>query len=133
MELDVRVMSDDESLDPNSALAGWGPNFLACAERAGRPLDTQLTMKASLEKAGFVNVQEKLYKCPIGAWPRDKIFKDAGRINLEHWKLGLEGWAMYLLTKHGAPTPWTPDEVQVYVARIWNEISAPGLHSYHYT
>lgn len=76
-------MSDDQFLDPNSILAGWGPNFLGCAERAGRPLDTQLTMKASFEKAGFVNTQEKLYKCPIGAWPRDKIFKDAGRVNME--------------------------------------------------
>lgn len=90
-------------------------------------------MKASFEKAGFVNAQEKLYKCPIGAWPRDKIYKDAGRVNMEHWKSGLEGWAMYLLTKHGAPTLWTPDEVQVYVAHVRNEISAPGLHCYHYT
>jgi len=133
VELDVRIMSDDDSLNPDGYLAGWGPNFLGCAQRAGRPLDTQLTMKASIEKAGFINVQEKLYKCPIGAWPRDKIYKDAGRVNLDHWKMGLEGWAMYLLTKFGEPTPWLADEVQVYLAHVRNEISRPGLHVYHYT
>lgn len=133
VELDVRIMSDDGSLNPDGFLAGWGPNFLGCAERAGRPLNTQLTMKASIEKAGFVNVQEKLYKCPIGSWPRDKIYKDAGKVNMEHWKMGLEGWAMYLLTKYGLPTPWTAAEVQVYLAHVRNEIAQPGLHVYHYT
>lgn len=133
VELDVRVMSDDGSLSPDSILAGWGPNFLGCAERAGRPLDTQLTMKASIEKAGFVNVQEKLYKCPLGSWPKHKIYKDAGRVNMEHWKTGLEGWAMWLLTKHGSPTPWSAEEVQVYVAKVRNEISNPNLHCYHFT
>ncbi|KAK0124109.1 hypothetical protein ONS95_009092 [Cadophora gregata] len=133
VELDVRVMSDDDSLDPNSILAGWGPNFLGCAERAGRPLDTQLTMKSSIEKAGFVNVQDKLYKCPLGSWPALKVFKDAGKVNMEHWKAGLEGWAMFLLTKFGEPTPWTAEQVHVYVAQVRNEISQPHLHCYHYT
>lgn len=126
-------MADDGSLDPQSILSGWGPNFLGCAERAGRPLNTQETMKASIEKAGFINVQEKLYKCPIGSWPRDKIYKDAGRVNMEHWKAGLEGWAMWLLTKHGLPQPWSSEEVLVYVANVRNEIVRPNLHCYHYT
>ncbi|KAG4429480.1 hypothetical protein IFR05_015043 [Cadophora sp. M221] len=133
VELDVRVMSDDDSLPPDSIVAGWGPNFLGCAERSGRPLNTQLTMKDSISNAGFINVQDKLYKCPLGSWPRDKIYKDAGKVNMEHWKTGLEGWAMYLLTKFGEPTPWSPEEVQVYVARVRNEISRPELHCYHYT
>ncbi|KAL2060076.1 hypothetical protein VTL71DRAFT_9898 [Oculimacula yallundae] len=133
VELDVRVMSDDGSLPPNSLLAGWGPNFLGCATRSGRPLDTQLTMKESIANAGFINVQDKLYKCPLGSWPRDKIYKDAGKINMEHWKMGLEGWAMYLLTKFGEPTPWSSEEVQVYIAQVRNEISQPYLHCYHYT
>ena len=90
-------------------------------------------MKAQIEKAGFVNVQEKLYKCPLGSWPKHKIYKDAGRVNMEHWKTGLEGWAMYLLTKYGLPTPWSAEEVQVYVAKVRNEISNPSLHCYHYT
>ncbi|KAK5238302.1 hypothetical protein LTR96_005988 [Exophiala xenobiotica] len=133
LELDVRVMSDDGSLDPDSLLAGWGQNFLDCAQRAGRGLDTQLTMKAKIEAAGFVDVQEHLYKCPIGSWPKDKLLKDAGRINLAHWSSGLEGWAMFLLTRWGAPEPWTADEARVYVARVREELKKPRLHIWHYT
>lgn len=126
-------MCDDNSIPEGSVLNDWGPNFLGCAERVGRPLNTQLTMKASIERAGFVDVQDKLYKCPIGGWPKNKIYKDAGRVNKEHWKAGLEGWAMWLLTKYGEPYPWSPEEVQVYVATMRNAINDPSVHTYHFT
>ena len=133
VELDVRVMSDDASLSPDSLLAGWGPNFLGCAERAGRSLATQSTMKAAIERVGFVNVQDDLFKCPIGHWPKNPKMKEAGRINFEHWSSGLDGWAMWLLTKYGAPEPWSADEVRVYVAKVREELRDPKLHIYHYT
>lgn len=133
LELDCRVMSDDGTLPPDSLIAGWGDNFEGCADRAGRSLATQRTMKAKIEAAGFVNVQEKLYKVPIGRWPRDKVLKETGRINQEHWSSGLEGWAMWLLTRHGAPQPWSADEVRVYVARVRQELERGGMHIWHYT
>jgi hypothetical protein len=55
----VRVKSDDHSLPPTSIVANWGPTFLGCASRAGRPLDTQLTMRASIEEAGGEEVKEE--------------------------------------------------------------------------
>ncbi|OBT62535.1 hypothetical protein VE03_07387 [Pseudogymnoascus sp. 23342-1-I1] len=134
VELDVRVMSDDGSLKPDSLLAGWGQTFLDCAAHAGRPLDTQLTMRDSIAAAGFTEIREKLYKCPIGEWPKHPIYKDAGRVNAVHWKSGLEGWAMWLLTKHGRPQPWSADEVRVYVAKVRRELTeGTGLHIYHFT
>ncbi|KAL5353101.1 hypothetical protein ACLOAV_001131 [Pseudogymnoascus australis] len=134
VELDVRVMSDDGSLKPDSLLAGWGKTFLDCAAHAGRPLDTQLTMRDSIAAAGFTEIREKLYKCPIGEWPKHPVYKDAGRVNAVHWKSGLEGWAMWLLTKHGRPQPWSADEVRVYVAKVRRELTdGTGLHIYHFT
>lgn len=133
LELDVRVMSDDGSLAEDSLVAGWGPNFLGCAERAGRKLSTQTTMAEKIEAAGFTNVHERLYKCPIGRWPKDRQLKEAGRINFEHWSGGLEGWAMFLLTKFGEPQPWSADEVRVYVAKVRQELQNPGLHIWHYS
>ena len=125
-------MSDDGSMPADSLLASWGDNFLGCAERAGRPLDTHYTMKTTIKSAGFVNVQEDLYKCPIGGWPRNKKMKEAGKVNFDHWSSGLDGWAMWLLTKHGAPEPWTADEVRVYVAKVRAELQKPRQHIYHF-
>jgi hypothetical protein len=81
VELDVRVTSDDGALLKDGYLAGWGDGFLGCAERSGRCLDTQITMKEVIGKAGFTDIQERLYKCPIGGWPKDVVLKEAGKIN----------------------------------------------------
>lgn len=129
----MRVFSDDGSLPPDSLLAGWGKTFLECGEAAGRPLNTQLTMRDAIERAGFTEIHEKEYKCPIGPWPKHPVYKDAGRVNSVQWRSGLEGWAMWLLTKHGKPHPWSAEEVRVYVAKVRRElIEGTGLHIYHY-
>ncbi|KAH9819837.1 Methyltransferase domain-containing protein [Teratosphaeria destructans] len=133
LEADINAHSDDGSLAPDSLLAGWGPTFMPCGERAGRPLDVQATMRAKIEKAGFVNVQEHLFKTPVGTWPKNQILKQAGRINYSHWSDGLEGYAMFLLTHFGAPKPWTADEVRVYVAKVKQELQSRKLHCWHWS
>lgn len=133
VELDVRVFSDDDTLPKDSLLAGWGDNFLGCSDRSGRPLSTQTTMAGRMASVGFINLQDDLFKCPLGSWPKDKRLKEAGRVNFAHWSAGLDGWAMWLLTKHGAPKPWSADEVRVYVAKVRQELKQKGLHIYHLT
>ncbi|KAJ5193100.1 hypothetical protein N7449_009242 [Penicillium cf. viridicatum] len=132
MELDVRVYSDDGTLQEGGTLATWGDNFIGCSERAGRSLLTQETMKGAMEKAGFVDMQEKLYKIPLGPWPRDKVLKETGQLQYAHWVTALEGWALWLLTKFGAPTPWSQEEVQVYLSKVRAELRNPRTHAYEY-
>ncbi|KAI3066085.1 hypothetical protein CBS147339_8909 [Penicillium roqueforti] len=132
MELDVRVYSDDGTLKEGGVLASWGDNFIGCSERAGHSLLTQETMRGAMEKAGFVDVQEKLYKIPLGPWPKDKILKEVGQLQYAHWVAALEGWAMWLLTKFGAPSPWSKEEVQVYLSKVRAELRNPRTHAYEY-
>lgn len=132
LEFDIRLYSDDGSLKEDSLLARWGDNFIACGKRAGRSLTTQETMKAAIEKAGFVDVHEHLYRLPLGPWAKNEVLKEAGRINYHHWSAGLEGYAMWLLTKFGAPEPWTTDEVHVYLASIRKELADSKTHAYQY-
>lgn len=44
---------------------------------------------------------------------------------------GMEGYSMFLFTKFGEPEPWSPAEVQVYLAKLRKEIETPGLHAYY--
>jgi hypothetical protein len=94
----------------------------------GHSLDTMAEMRHYMEKAGFVDVHEKNYKMPIGPWPKDSILKEAGRLHYHQWTSGMEGWAMYLLTKYGLPQPWTKEEVQVLMAKSRTEIQNPKIH-----
>ncbi|KAJ5732487.1 hypothetical protein N7493_003968 [Penicillium malachiteum] len=121
---------DDGSLPKDSILNSWGTTIMGSAERSGRGLDAMLTMTEGIRKAGFVDIHEKKYKWPIGPWPKDKQLKEAGMVNFQHWLSGLEGWCMYLLTKFGAPRPWTKEEVLVYVSSLRKELQNPHYHSY---
>jgi hypothetical protein len=48
---------------------------------------------------GFVDVVEKKYKVPVGAWPSDPQLKEIGRYSLLYCDLGCEGWALWILSK----------------------------------
>lgn len=131
LEVGPFIECDDGSLPPDSKMATWGPLMQICGTRAGRLCDIILTMSTSIQKAGFVDVHEKVYKWPIGPWPKDHKFKEAGTVNIQHWMSGMEGWCMWLLTKFGHPAPWAKEEVHVYCANLRNEMKNPRFHVYH--
>lgn len=88
-------------------------------------------MSSHIRKTGFVDVHERVYKWPIGPWPKDERIKEAGVVNYQHWMSGVEGWCMWLLTNYGIPEPWTKEEVYVYCAKLRNEIRKGRYHCYH--
>ena len=99
------------------------------ANSCQHPLDTMDTMRPRIEAAGFINVQQQDYKVPIGQWPNQKVYKDAGRVAKMHYLSGVEGWTVFMLTHFGQPQPWSIDQVQVWLANVRNEINA-GYHIY---
>lgn len=132
VEFDIRIRSDDNSIPEDSEIAQWGETFIGCAERANCSLTVQETMRSSIEKAGFIDVHEVVYKIPIGPWARDKVLKEIGQLNYLHWSTGLEGYSMWLLTKFGLPTPWSSEQVRVYLAQVRRELKNPHYHRYEY-
>ncbi|OQE00175.1 hypothetical protein PENVUL_c057G01710 [Penicillium vulpinum] len=130
LEASPFIECDDDSLPADNILRSWGPTLSACGKRAGRPLGTIDMMQDAFRKAGFVDICEKEYKWPIGPWARDHRYKEAGTVNYHHWTSGMEGWAMWLLCKFGAPEPWSKEEVIVYVAKLRNELKNPRYHIY---
>lgn len=126
----MRVYSDDGTLKQVHCLWGWGDMFIRCSERAGCSLRTHETMRHAIEKAGFVDIHEEKYKIPIGPWAKDKQLKEAGYLQYLHWNAAMEGWAMWLLTHHGEPKPWSEDEVQVFLAKVRKELKSPKIHAY---
>lgn len=131
-EIDIVNHSDDGSLSPDSVLAEWGPLFLAIGEKAGRPLDTPDTMRQAIEDVGFVNVHERRRKLPIGPWCKHFLLKEAGRLRLEEYKAGLEGYTIFLLTHYGIPEPWTKPQVDAFLDRMRRELDNPKNHIYSY-
>ena len=132
MEPDVNVCTDDGTLDPEGNIAAWGPLFIGCGKRAGRSVETVNSFRPAFEKAGFVNVQEDYFKVPIGPWAKSERLKEAGKVNYHAWVGGLEGYGLFLLTKFGAPEPWSKEEVLTWVGKVREEFKKPKQHIYQF-
>ena len=131
LETDIVAKSDDSSLPEDSYIGSWDELFYPLFEEMGKPIDTVHHIRSRIEAAGFTNVHEKRYKIPLGDWVRDPVLKEAGRFQKTQVLEGMEGYSMFTLTRFGKPTPWTPDQVQVYLAKVRQEINTPGLHAYY--
>lgn len=131
LELTPDFVADDGSLPPDTLLADWGNTVVKAAENSGKPLDLYYRCAELMTKAGFVDIKVYEHKWPLGPWPKDKQLKEAGIVNNQHWATGMDGYAMYLLTKYGEPSPWSKEEVQVYVAKLRRELVNPRFHIHH--
>jgi hypothetical protein len=80
-------------------LAEWSRLFLDAGEKMGKTFRIADHAKEYLIAAGFVNVVEKKYKIPIGNWSTDPKFKTIGSYNLLFCVQGLEGFALFILSK----------------------------------
>jgi len=47
-------------------------------------------------------------------------------------KLALEGYAMFFLTHYGSPKPWSPEEVQLMLTEMRQELDNRKHHSFTY-
>lgn len=131
IDASVGCYSDDSTLSPTSLLARSGPMYEEAAAKAGKGLDSVFKARARIEAAGFVNIQEKLYKVLLGDWAKNPMLKKARRFCKVQLLSGLVGYSLYLLTKFGSPTPWSAEEVQVLLAKFRAEIEVKGVHAYY--
>lgn len=91
METSIVMRSDDGTIPEDSVMKTWSEVMMRCGEKAGRPLDTAETCKSGIEKAGFVEVKEKVAKYPTGSWPKDPRLREVGRLREIEAASGLEG------------------------------------------
>lgn len=119
-------------MSPNSSMVQFTEAVFRAGQEWNHPLDTLDTMRTAMEKAGFVDIHENLYRWPVGPWARDPTLKEVGRLHYHQWIAGMEGWGMYLLTKFGVPVPWAKEEVLVLLAKVRKELQDPHIHMWQY-
>ncbi|KAI5819562.1 methyltransferase [Pyronema omphalodes] len=99
-EVSLPTNCDDDTAKPGNPTLKWCDAMTEAMDKIGRPFPSnaeQLTDK--LEKAGFVDVKVKLYKQPVGLWPKDKKLKDVGGMALMTCESGFEAYGMQIFTK----------------------------------
>lgn len=99
VEWSVHNRSIDGTLSPNATLARWSQNAIHAGHLTGKTFEIAENMAGLIREAGFVDVQEKRFKWPIGPWSSDSKMKEIGRWNLLSWEEGMEGWVMAAYTR----------------------------------
>lgn len=81
----IDVDCDDGPIPEGNAVKQWFSEMCEMSAIAGRPLHVTPMIKQWYIDAGFVDVEEKVYKIPINGWPKVTRLKRIG----EMWHLNI--------------------------------------------
>ncbi|TGO61163.1 hypothetical protein BCON_0029g00040 [Botryotinia convoluta] len=105
---------DDESMTETWPFLEW----IGCVEKAaieaGRSMNIAKNLKSWYEAAGFVDVQEKVFKLPVNPWSKDKHLHNLGEMSEENWLACLSSFSMALFSRI---LNWKQEQIEIYV--VW--------------
>lgn len=128
-EFDYHRRSDDNTIRPGSRLAFWEKEWTRGMNLIGlRGLcDPELVM-SQMRDAGFVRVQSRMFKMPIGPWPKDPKMKQAGEFGLVNLLDGIHGLSVKIFTKL---LGYTIEELEVLLMECRQDVMRKKVHSYY--
>ncbi|RAL58729.1 hypothetical protein DID88_003035 [Monilinia fructigena] len=127
MDIRLPIAGADDTLKPDAPLLKWSQLLLEGSIRAGRDLDSAVTYKERLERRGFQDVTETIYKWPGNKWPKDAKAKELGMWHLENLTSGLMGLSVAIFTRL---LGWTVEELELFLVDVRREMRDTSIHGY---
>ncbi|KAL1979477.1 hypothetical protein VTN96DRAFT_5721 [Rasamsonia emersonii] len=119
--------SDDDTIKKAENCQLLLKNLHTAANKFGKTLDNVHLWKEKVEKAGFVDVKESVFKVPIGPWPKDPKLKEIGRYQQYQQIQALEFYTPALLSR---VLGWNNMEIQVILSKAQSELKDHSIHLY---
>ncbi|KAL4778092.1 S-adenosyl-L-methionine-dependent methyltransferase [Aspergillus varians] len=125
--IDVNSYSDDGThLRAKCMMEGVKQIHLS-SKQFGKDMNTTSTWKSRLEKAGFINVTDEVYKLPQSPWAKDPKLKELGRYHQVNVFEGLSPYCSALFTR---VLGWERPEIEAMVAGMRRELKDLSIHLY---
>lgn len=121
---------DDDSCDRPYA---WR-DFIGYLEQGmaalGGNLHAVRSVRDELEAAGFEDIQQRNYKCPVGPWAKKRRLQECGHVLRDVIMTGLNGLARRPF-RDGLG--WTPVQIEMFLVDVRKSLTeeANGLPTYH--
>ncbi|KAJ5084553.1 hypothetical protein NUU61_009132 [Penicillium alfredii] len=125
--MEPTTYSDDETHLNAKCLQESIRNLRSASKSFGKDLASLPTWKDRMESAGFVNVQEVVYKLPQSPWPKDPKLKELGRY---HQLNMLEAMPPYTYALFTRMLGWQRVEIEALLAGVRSELKDLSNHLY---
>jgi SAM-dependent methyltransferase len=126
-EYHCHVYSDDGTADGAIHLRDWVEQMNEASLKFGKELKTGASLRGYMVQAGLVDVQEEIYKVPIGPWAKGKTFKELGAFYRAQFIDAVEPFTLALFTR---VLGYTTEEAQIVIANVKNDLTNPRFHMY---
>ncbi|EAW13655.1 class I SAM-dependent methyltransferase [Aspergillus clavatus NRRL 1] len=117
--MEVNSYSDDGTHLKAKSLIEGIKNMHLASKKHGKDMTTMSTWKDKMEKAGFVNVREDIYKLPQSPWAKDPKLKELGRYHQINMFEAVGPYSFALFTRY---LGWSRAEIEVLVAGMRQEL-----------
>jgi ubiquinone/menaquinone biosynthesis C-methylase UbiE len=125
---DIGVLEADDSQDiTHTSIWEWFTTVTKAFEMIGRSVSAAVLHKERMEEAGFEECHHEILQWPLSTWPKDPKMKELGLWSRENMIDALEALAMAPLTRI---LNWTPEEVQVLLARARLDLRDTSIHAH---
>ncbi|KAJ4186711.1 hypothetical protein NW755_007442 [Fusarium falciforme] len=124
------MQSDDGSVPDDSAMAGWGKTFIEAGKKLGRSFTVvdDCVQEEGMAAAGLVDIESRIFKIPIGRWPKDQNYRIIGLFAQEVLEGDVEGHVLHVADLAWG---WSKEQVTVYCAKLRKEIRSGKHHPYY--
>lgn len=126
-DLDPGFYCDDGTVPEDCASVQWATLFKEACARMGRPIPSFETYRKGLSDAGFVDIQERIFKRPSNTWPKDRRLKEIGMFTCANMLDGYEG---FTLGPFSRALGWSKLEVDILLAKSKAEWKDRSIHGY---
>ncbi|KAI8252236.1 Secondary metabolism regulator LAE1 [Colletotrichum sp. SAR11_239] len=132
-ELDIEDHSQalGQDLPQDHVYRRWAKVFFEATDKLGKSIQQSRNhgIAKALREAGFVDIVEKKWPIPIGAWPADPMLKEIGECNWMYLDQSLEGFALFLLKEIMG---WEYAEIIVFVAEMRKALKDLSLQPFYH-
>lgn len=126
-EADGTAISDDDSIPEDCKLRIWERECMKACNLIGQSPTAPENVKRWMEEAGFVDVEERIFRLPMNTWPKDPALKEAGRFQCLQYLEAVSPYALGLLVE---VLGWTREETEVFLVGVRDNIKDRSIHAY---
>ncbi|KAL5003270.1 S-adenosyl-L-methionine-dependent methyltransferase [Aspergillus recurvatus] len=126
-EFEAAIHSDDGTEIKAPMLLDLAKKLDEASRKFGRRVSVAPSLAGWMERAGFTNVTEDIYKCPVGSWPKSPRLKEIGRVGKVAVIEAIEPYSLALFTR---VLGWSYERAQDYVNKCRREAMNSSGHIY---